>query len=231
MTNEKTLDYLQRGVAYIAKTVENLEKTVNQQNNQANKRLDVECAQLNSKNTFLKIKGNYFSIEKVLFSFVQFDDTTKKRIADIDVCLSFSEFEAFACDILNGLIFNAAAQEKAKGEKYPRAVYHSPLGGINEEKCRERKLRSDGKAISRSFNLAPGNRQPYIITAEQRPGKTDERGLIVPENGRPEIVIRVPATREMLIGAVELTNRHITAYLAGMYADKNSSFYYMPKQR
>lgn len=35
MTNEKTLDYLQRGVAYIAKTVENLEKTVNQQNNQA----------------------------------------------------------------------------------------------------------------------------------------------------------------------------------------------------
>lgn len=132
---------------------------------------------------------------------------------------------------INGLIFNAAAQEKAKGEKYPRAVYHSPLGGINEEKCRERKLRSDGKAISRSFNLAPGNRQPYIITAEQRPGKTDERGLIVPENGRPEIVIRVPATREMLIGAVELTNRHITAYLAGMYADKNGSFYYVPKQR
>ena len=35
MTNENTLDYLQRGVAYIAKTVENLEKTVNQQNNQA----------------------------------------------------------------------------------------------------------------------------------------------------------------------------------------------------
>lgn len=67
MTNEKTLDYLQRGVAYIAKTVENLEKTVNQQNNQANKRLDVECAQLNSKNTFLKIKGNYFRSRKCFF--------------------------------------------------------------------------------------------------------------------------------------------------------------------
>ena len=192
-----------------------------------NNRIRSLCAEINGRDTFVKIKGDYFSIGKVRLSFVQFDKANNNsRVADIDVCMSFSEWAALSHDIAFGRIFKLAEQEKAKGEKYPKAVYESPLGGINEVNCKKRNLRTDGKAISRRFSIAPGSRQPFVITAEQRPGKTDEKGLIVPEGGRPEVSIRVPCTREILLGAVEMVDRHISAYLSSRYSDKASDFYY-----
>lgn len=49
--NSATIDYLQKGIAYIAKSVERIEKSA-LSSSQPNKRLDVECAQINSRNTF-----------------------------------------------------------------------------------------------------------------------------------------------------------------------------------
>ena len=221
-TLPESVKVLQKSINYIGSFVKKLRQT-------EENRLSVCCVELNGKNTFVKIKGDYFSIEKVLFSFVEFNDNNK-RLANIDVCMKFWEWQAFAKDILSGRIFKLAADEKAKGEKFPKAVYFGPMGGVDENKCRERNLRTDGKAISRRFSLSPGNKVPYILTAEQRPGKTNQQGLIVPENGKPEVVIRVPVTREMLIGACEQVNAHITAYLSSMYVDKTSSFYYTPKK-
>lgn len=204
---------------------------IQKKNSVENNRIGSLCAEINARDTFIKIKGDYFNIGKVRLSFVQFDkEKNNTRVADIDVCMNFSEWAALSHDIIFGRIFKLAEQERAKGEKYPKAVYESPLGGINEANCMKRKLRADGKAISRRFSIAPGSRQPFVITAEQRPGKSDDRGLIVPEGGRPEVAIRVPCTREALIGSVEIVNRHIEAFLCSKYNDKTSDFYYTPKQ-
>ena len=76
-------------------------------------------------------------------------------------------------------------------------------------------------AISRLFNLAPGSRQPFVFTAEQRPGKSDEKGLIQPEyNGRPEIQIRVACSADDLKKLAIALQSHINAYRAAQYANK-----------
>ena len=146
----------------------------------------------------MKAKANTFAIGKVLFSFVKFDEKTKKSLESMDVYMDMDDALLFANDVLNGRIATLAAEEKAKGAAFPRAVWSTKLGGINEEKAKERGLRDDGKAISRLFNLAPGARQPFVFTAEQRPGTSDEKGLIQPEyKGKPEVQIRVACSAEI----------------------------------
>ena len=112
--------------------------------------IDNVISELNTLNTFVKVKGNSFDIGKTLFSFVEFDKNTKKLQKSVDCYMGMEESLIFCHDILSGKLPKLAAKEKAKGEQYPKAVWHSPLGGVNEQKARERKLRSDGKAISRS---------------------------------------------------------------------------------
>ncbi len=120
------------------------------------KPIDNVIAELNTQNTFVKVKGNSFHIGKTLFSFVEFDAHTKKLQKSVDCYMGLEESLIFCQDVLSGKLPKMAAKEKAKGEQYPKAVWHSPLGGVNEQKAKERNLRSDGKAISRCFNIAPG---------------------------------------------------------------------------
>lgn len=181
--------------------------------------LDNEFFELNSLNTFVKLKANSFGIGKVMFAFVQFDQNTKKLTSSMDVYMDMEEALLLANDILSGKIASLAQVEKAKGAKYPGAIYSSPMGGVNEKKAAERNLRTDGKAISRLFTLSPGSRQPFIFTAEQRPGTSNDKGLIVPEHSaKPEIQIRVPATAEMLKKMALSIQSNINAYRAAQYA-------------
>lgn len=181
--------------------------------------LDNEFYELNALNTFVKLKANSFGIGKVLFAFVQFDQNTKKLTTSMDVYMDMEEALLLSADILSGRIATLAQNEKAKGAKYPGAIYSSPMGGVNEKKAAERKLRTDGKAISRLFTLSPGSKQPFIFTAEQRPGSSNEKGLIVPEYGaKPEVQIRVPATAESLKKMALSIQSNINAYRAAQYA-------------
>lgn len=180
-----------------------------------------EFAELNTLDTFMKAKANTFSIGKVLFSFVKFDKKTMKSLESMDVYMDMDDALLFANDVLNGRIATLAAEEKAKGAAFPRAVWSTKLGGINEEKAKERGLRDDGKAISRLFNLAPGARQPFVFTAEQRPGTSDEKGLIQPEyKDKPEVQIRVACSADDLKKFAIAIQSHINAYRAGQYANK-----------
>lgn len=107
--------------------------------------IDNVIAELNTKNTFVKVKGNSFHINKTQFSFVEFDAQTKKLQKSIDCYMGLEESLIFCQDVLSGKLPKMAAAEKAKGEQYPKPVWSSPLGGVNEQKARERKLRTDGK--------------------------------------------------------------------------------------
>ena len=107
--------------------------------------IDNVIAELNTKSTFVKVKGNSFHINKTQFSFVEFDAQTKKLQKSIDCYMGLEESLIFCQDVLSGKLPKKAAAEKAKGEQYPKPVWSSPLGGVNEQKARERKLRTDGK--------------------------------------------------------------------------------------
>lgn len=194
------------------------------------KYLNNEFFELNGADTFVKLKANSFGIGKVLFAFVKFDKTNSKLLSSMDVYMDMEESLLLAQDILSGKIAKLSEIEKAKGAAYPGAIWKSPMGGVTEEKAKNRGLRTDGKAISRMFTLSPGARQPFVFTAEQRPGKTDPKGLIVPEyNGKPEVQIRVASSNEDLKKMALAIQSNIIAYRAAQYA--NGAYSVEPKQK
>lgn len=182
--------------------------------------LNNEFFELNGADTFVKLKANSFGIGKVQFAFVKFDKVTNKLTQSMDVYMDLEDALLLSQDILSGKIAKLAEIEKAKGTQYPAPIWKSPMGGVTEEKAKNRGLRTDGKAISRMFTLAPGSRQPFVFTAEQRPGNTDAKGLIVPEyNGKPEVQIRVPSGPDDLKKLALAIQTNIIAYRASQYAN------------
>lgn len=199
---EKMLKRIMNGVTYFYKKL--------------NAPIRKEIYSLNAKNTFIKAKADAVEIEKLIFSFVQFDEQTKKSLASCDIYMSFEDVYFLSDLVREGRLALLSKKEKAKGEKYPKPIYQSRLGGINSEKAKKRNLRTDGKAISRYFTIAPGSKYDYVITCEQRAGHDDEKGLIVPE-GKPEVQIRVPCTSEELRKFVIMCEKHIDGYISSQY--------------
>lgn len=186
------------------------------------KHIDNVCYEFASNQTMFKAKGNAFEIGKVQCSFIEFDAHSHKLKSSIDIYLSFAEALCLCQDIKSGRIAALASKEKAisanAGKKYASPCYTSPLGGISEEKAKARGLRDDGKAISRSFNIAPGAKADYVFTAMQGAGHTDQKleKLIVPE-GNPEIIIRVPCSERQLKSLALMLDSHIKSYFTALY--------------
>ena len=180
--------------------------------------MDCEFFELNGKDTFMKIKGNAFGIGKVQFAFVKFDKATNKLLESMEVYMDMDDALVLAADILSGRIATLAQAEKAKGDKYPAAVWSSPLGGVNEEKAKEKYGRTDGKAISRVFTISPGSAQPFIFTSIMRPGHTNDMGAIVPE-GKPELQIRVPGDAQSLKKMAVAVQSYINAYRCAQFVE------------
>ena len=66
------------------------------------KPIDNVIAELNTQNTFVKVKGNSFHIGKTLFSFVEFDAHTKKLQKSVDCYMGLEESLIFCHDVLSG---------------------------------------------------------------------------------------------------------------------------------
>jgi len=188
------------------------------------KPVDNVIFELDTDKTFCKFKGNALDINKVLCAFVEFDSFSKKLKQSMDVYWDIPEALCFCHDVLSGKIPMLASKEKQRcsttGEKYPKEVYSTPLGGVSEKKCQERNLRNDGKAISRLFTVSPGSKADYVITAIQRAGHTDEKKkkLIVPE-GAPEVLIRVAFSERQLKALALTIQSHINAFYSARYAN------------
>ena len=79
------------------------------------KPIDNVIAELNTQNTFVKVKGNSFHIGKTLFSFVEFDAHTKKLQKSVDCYMGLEESLIFCQDVLSGKLPKLAVKEKCKG--------------------------------------------------------------------------------------------------------------------
>lgn len=184
------------------------------------KKLEDDISSFFSEKTFLKIKNNAFGIGMVYFFFGTMDEH-KKLASSIECYLPIADALRLCDNIIFGKIRKKADAEKAKGEKYPQAIWDSGLGGVNEKKAKERKLRNDGRAVSRIFDLAPGSVKPYVFTATQRPGSSNEKGLIVPDykcDKADILTIRVPVIDDAeLENMAQKLKLEIYSYQAAKY--------------
>lgn len=115
------------------------------------------------KNTFLKVKPA-LGIGKILFAFV---DRASKT--SIDCYINLLDYEELLDSIKTRYLQKKIEAEKAKGDKYPKAVWETPLGGSTKK----------GKTIYRKFSIAPGASQYAVFTAECGPA-IDQDGKCVP---------------------------------------------------
>ena len=193
-------------------------------------RIEREIIEINNLEAFVKVKADALGIGKVQFAFVSFDKNTNKSKDSIDCFLDIADAMLLSTDILSGKIAALADMKKkeaaANGSKYAAACYSSTLGGVNEEIAKKRG-RTDGKAISRKFDIVPGMKKPFVFTAYQSAGKTDEKGLIQPV-GKPEIIIRVAMDANEIKKLAVMIQTDVQAFLTAAYISGEFNSKYNP---
>nr|MCR4904043.1 hypothetical protein [Butyrivibrio sp.] len=129
---------------------------------------------------FMKSK-QCLEIGKIQFSFV--DSENPKN--HIDVYMSAEEFGALLMSsVKNGFLFKALISEKGKGDKYPKAVWVSPIGGNGTG--------NNGKPISRYFEISPSTTSEVLFTAYCFPAERSSTGAFIKIKGsKPLFALRV----------------------------------------
>ena len=148
-------------------------------------------------NCFMEIMLTGLTYDKVLINFTQYDVSQPKNqriTGNVGIFMDMFEAQRLARDIMSGRI--CALGEKAKeiakknNKQYAQNIFESS-GGTSAAN------RPDGRAVARSFSIAPGARQPWILCARQGAGEEIGSGLIKMA-GKPDVTIRVPVTNEKL---------------------------------
>ncbi|WP_075980107.1 hypothetical protein [Bacillus massilinigeriensis] len=185
-----------------------------------------QIIRLDGRNTFLEVMNSAFVIGKVQINFIEYDVTADKgnRIKQqINIYVDIDKLLLFGNDVLTGRMNQlgkmAREEQIKKGFKYSKEIWLD-LGGISAKLLIERgKARSDGKSLSRQMKLTPGEKLPWIISAEEGAGEETETGLIVPKyvGNRAEKIVRVPLSNEDLKRFVLITQAHIEGFIGSQY--------------
>lgn len=193
----------------------------------------MQILRLDGKNVFLEIMNDCFGIGKVRINFIEYDPTAEKsqRIKqNIPVYIDIDRFLVLSNDILSGRMAALAKQardEAAKqGSQYAKEIWVN-LGGVSAKTLESRgQARPDGKSLSRQMKITPGNRIPWVLSAEMGPGEETETGLIAPRYTKPEQLVRVPLSDEDFKRLALVTKMHIESYTTALYlqnANKQSN--------
>ncbi len=150
-----------------------------------------------SADSFVEVMLTGLVYDKVLLNFCRYDASKEKNqrmIGSVGVFMDIYEAQRLARDILSGRIcaLGTAAKKKAAetGSKYAPNVF-SVSGGTSASR------RSDGKAVARTFSIAPGSKYPWILCAMQGEGEEVGSGLIKMK-GKADVIVRVPLSNEKL---------------------------------
>ena len=173
-------------------------------------------AEIYGKSTFLKVKNDYFTIGKVLFSFVQWKEKSQGSQVEKQINCSIDMDEALllAHEVLLGHV-----QECLKGLRDDGFAWKSQIGGVHEKEAARKNLRNDGKAIARYFGIQTSKTQYCRFSAMQCAAHTAENGLIVPERGAGMEAVTVPVASEDALKILACgIIRAVMGYEAGLYA-------------
>lgn len=179
-----------------------------------------------NKSSFLKVKSDGFSIDRLKLSFGNFDEN-KKLISNIDFWLDFAKGDAyvFLQDIISGKLYaEMEEEEKKRLKENPQNKYSQPVrkfqGGHSAKKAKEKEIRSDGAAHAKVLTIQKGLKYPVLFTMEEGPGRETQEGLIVPTYGRnPENKIQVTLTWDNIKALALAAQAHHNAYLTVQYAN------------
>lgn len=188
---------------------------------QENKKEEKNIIEFFNRKTFVKVKPA-FQISKILFSFVEMDDSTKRVVTAIDCYMKIEDAALLARKITTARMYRLLEKERAKGQQYPNNVWQSVYGGVSEAEAKKRHMRSDGRAVSRYFAIAPGASKYAVMTCTTCAGDTNAQGLIVPDmQDKDKKVIRVALAShdeiEKLGIMLEATVNAYTNYICNIY--------------
>lgn len=151
---------------------------------------------IDGKNVFCEVMATGLGIDKVCINFVEYNTAASKgdRIKNnIGFYLPVYTAKRLSLDILSGRIASLGNLAKKKaaetGQRYAKEVFEQ-LGGTPS------KFAKNGIPVARSFTIAPGASQPWILCAKQGPGHETKEGLIVMD--KCETTIRVPTSNEFM---------------------------------
>ncbi|WCF11437.1 hypothetical protein NDS46_31255 (plasmid) [Paenibacillus thiaminolyticus] len=183
-----------------------------------------QIIRLDGRDVFLEVLNNAFPIGKVRINFIEYDEKQQvgSRIKkNIPIYIDIEKFLVLAQDVKSGRM--SALAKKAKedmtkgGYKYAKEIYMDQ-GGVPAKKLEERKkARPDGKSLARLFKITPGEKSPWILSAETGPGEESETGLIIPKYQRPEEILRVPVSDEDFKKLILITEAHIFGFISSQY--------------
>ena len=193
-------------------------------------RLDRTILEVYGSSSFFKVKADSFGINKVQIDFVSMDGEAKSK-QNISFFVDIYKALALANDIQSGrigkLIDAAKKDAEDKGLKYPPHVWQD-MGGVGADAAKKRKMRDDGKAVSRTLSLIPGEKQPFVFNARQSAGIEQRRGAITPDSSdKSAQYIIVPFDTDILkafaLGIQTEWDAFIkTQYMRGMFNYKSS---------
>ncbi len=167
---------------------------------------------------FVKIK-QCLEIGKIQFSFVDKENSK----SHIDCYMEAEEFGAILmASIKNGTLIKALMNEKAKGEKYPKAVWTSPIGG--------NATGNNGKPISRYFEISPGASSEVLFTALGFPAEKNSTGAFIKVKGSKAIcTLRIPCSFNDLKVLSYKWSFLEADYMSKKYSFENMKSNYQPK--
>lgn len=177
-----------------------------------------QIIRFDGRNVFMEVMDNAFGIGKVMLNFKEYDLSKEKGSRftnEISIYMDITEFETLAHDIQYRFIDREASKarelQKSGGYKYCREIYTDMGGTTLEALARRNQARPDNKDESRLFKVTPGDKMPWILSAEKGPGKRTETGLIAPD-GKPEVTIRIPFSDKDFRKLAIVVNNEIQAW-------------------
>lgn len=172
-----------------------------------------------ARNCFVESLSDAFEIGKVHFAFATYDlsrPAGSRQTNSIHIYIAVDEFLEL-CRKLNSGELRYMLQAKKKAGETTSLYQH--LGGTSAEKlAKQGRSRADGKSLSRTVQLLPGNKSDFLFVADSGPGETNAKGLIVPKFGnKPENHVAISMTMETLSQFFLLTQTHYQAWLTAWY--------------
>lgn len=194
-------------------------------------KFSTDIAMIAGLGKFVKAHSNGFSRGKFNLDFCEFDQTTKASKLTLPIYVDTMRMMLLAEDVLSGkfkaMTDKAVADNMFQGSPVNQYTsYWVSMGGIKEAEVNSKfaeyqkqfPFLKPGMAISRQMKIQLSNRPnlDWVIRAEYGPGKSSDKGLIVPQGMAP-ISINVGCSDESLRIFMMALKMHYNAYLNQYY--------------
>lgn len=156
-----------------------------------------QVMRIDGRNCFAELMMSAIGLDKVTLRFKSYDPSKpagQRSTGDVSIYMGMYEALRLSRDILSGRVARMGKREREKAakanSKYPGDVWLSQGGTPS-------KYSATGRPVARTFSIAPGSNQPWVLCAKQGDAHETKEGLIVMD-GNPKVAVRVPCSDERL---------------------------------